>query len=353
MTAEQRRRLGELFYQVDASNTRKKGGTGLGMAITKNFIRMMDGSLEVSSEPGKGTTFTVRLPAVVSVSPVPESKTQKADDVPPAELPSPEPAGPRDLVLVVDDEAEARDLIERFLVKEGLRVRAVGDSKEVLALAKQLRPVAITLDVQMPELDGWTLLAALKTDPATADIPVIMLTLEDNARRGFALGASDYLTKPIDWPRLATVLHRFSRAIESAPILVVEDDPVNRELVCRMLQRENRTAVPAENGRVALERLNQGLKPALILLDLMMPQMDGFQFIEELRRHPEWQGIPVIIVTARDLTAQDRQRLNGGVAQVVSKGVFTPEQLLAQLRARVHQYLHPVGDSSRLTRSRP
>lgn len=333
MTPDQLRRLGEVFYQVDASNTRKKGGTGLGMAISKTFVNLMSGTFEVKSELGKGSTFTVRLPAVVEL----RAETPTPRQAEPALQPL---TGPRNLVLVVDDDPQARELIERFLEKEGMRVKVVENGKDVMHLARELRPVAITLDVNMPGLDGWTLLAALKTDPMTADIPVIMLTIEDNPKRGFALGASDYLTKPIDWDRLVVVLHRYCRAVDSAPILIVEDDPVSREMVLRMLQREGRTAIGAENGRVALERLLSGLRPALILLDLMMPEMDGFQFLEELRKHPALNGTPIVVVTAKELSNEERELLNGSVAQVLRKGEFSTEQLLQQLKGRVQQHLH-------------
>ncbi len=337
MTPDQSRRLGELFYQADQSNTRQKGGTGLGMAITKTFTAMMNGTFEVASELGKGSTFTVRLPARVELL-EPDEPAQEVAALPAVERAAGES---RNLVLVVDDDQTVRDLLERFLIKEGLEVHTTGSGARVMELARKLRPVAITLDVLMPELDGWTLLAALKTDPTTADIPVIMLTIEDNPKRGFTLGASDYLTKPIDWPRLAAVLHKYCQAAGSAPVLVVEDSLENRELVCRMLQREGRAVVAAENGRIALEKLNAGLKPALILLDLMMPEMDGFQFLEEVRRRRELAGVPIVVVTAKDLTEADRKRLNGSVTQVLSKGSFTPEQLLDYLRGQVQQHARP------------
>ena len=327
MTAEQLRRLGERFYQVDQTNTSKQGGTGLGMAITKSLCHTMGGTFEVESEPGRGSTFTVRLPARAALAAAPEEAR-----------PVPAPTG-RDLILVVDDDANVRDLLTRFLVKEGLRVHATESSTRAVELARQLQPLAITLDVLMPELDGWTVLAALKSDPVTADIPVIMLTIEDNPTRGFALGASDYLTKPIDWPRLAVVLHKYGRASGGDPVLVVEDNPENRRLVCRMLQREGRAVVESENGRVAMQRLAEGLRPALILLDLMMPEMDGFEFLEEFRKHPEYGAVPVVVVTAKELSDEERRRLNGSVTQILGKTALSRDELLEHLRHSVRRHL--------------
>jgi len=234
-----------------------------------------------------------------------------------------------------------RELVERFLRKEGLQVRTAATGEEGLRLAKELRPAAITLDVMMPGLDGWVLLAALKTDETTADIPVIMLTIVDNHQRGYALGAADYLTKPIDWPRLGAVLRKFSRASSAAPVLVVEDDASSRDLVCRLLAREGRSAVTAENGRIALERLAEGVRPALILLDLMMPEVDGFQFLEEFRRHVEYGTIPIVVVTAKELTEEDRRRLNGSVTEILSKGAMSQDRLLEQLRQYVQHHVAP------------
>ncbi|MCI0458416.1 MAG: response regulator, partial [Gemmataceae bacterium] len=335
MTPVQLARLGERFYQVDPSNKNQRGGTGLGMAITKEFTTLMGGAFEVASEVGKGTTFTVRLPA--------EARSQEAAPARPRTAPvaanGTAADGRRHTVLVIDDDPNVRELVERFLSKEGLKVRTASDGEEGLRLAKELRPAAITLDVMMPGVDGWAILAALKTDATTADIPVIMLTILENQQRGYALGAADYLTKPVDWPRLASVLRKLGLAAGSGPVLVVEDDPASRELVCRLLAREGRTAVAAENGRVALDRLAEGLRPALILLDLMMPEVDGFQFLEEFRKRPEYGVVPIVVVTAKDLTADDRRRLNGSVTQILGKRALSQEQLLEQLRLYVRPHV--------------
>ncbi len=234
-------------------------------------------------------------------------------------------------VLVIDDEATVRDLMERFLDKEGFRVVTAAGGQEGLRLAKELRPDAITLDVMMPAMDGWAVLSALKSDPDLTDIPVIMLTMLDARNLGYALGASDYLTKPIDRDRLTAVLKKYRRDL---PVLVVDDDADLRRRLCRLLEQDGYKVVEAEHGREALALLSD-MAPGLILLDLMMPEMDGFEFVTELRRHEAWREIPVIVITARDLTAEDRLRLNGYVERVLQKGTYSRDGLLAEVRELV------------------
>jgi CheY-like chemotaxis protein len=236
-------------------------------------------------------------------------------------------------VLVIDDDPEVHELLRRSLTREGYRVLTASSGEEGLRLAKDLRPAVITLDVMMPGVDGWAVLAALKTDATTNDIPVVMLTMVDNRSRGYALGASDYLTKPVDRQRLVSILRKYASGRSPAPVLVVDDDPDNRQLVRRLLAREGWAVVEAENGRAALERLAEA-RPALILLDLMMPEMDGFQFLEELHRREPPLGVPVVVLTAKELTPADRDRLNGGVARILQKG--NPADVQALLR-QVHQ----------------
>ena len=203
--------------------------------------------------------------------------------------------------------------------------------EEGIRLAKEFHPAVITLDVLMPGMDGWAVLTELKADPALSEIPVIMLTIMDEKQMGYALGAADYLTKPIDWDRLAAVLQRYECARPPCPVLVVEDDPVMREMLQRRLEKEGWTVIEAENGRVALKRMAER-QPDLILLDLMMPEMDGFQFLDEIRKREDWRSIPIIVVTAKELTAQDRQQLNGSVEKILQKGAYSREELIREVR---------------------
>jgi signal transduction histidine kinase/DNA-binding response OmpR family regulator len=330
MTPEQLEKLFQPFVQADASTSRKYGGTGLGMTITQLFIKMMGGEMNVASEPGAGTTFTVLLPAEVKTEPL-------------APVPQPEAAEPiflpgANTVLVIEDDPGARDLLTRFLTKEGYRVETAAGGEAGLRLARELNPDIITLDVMMPDKDGWAVLSDLKADPELANIPVVMLTIVDNKNLGYALGAADYLTKPIQRDRLLAVLEKYCPPAEPARVLVVEDDAETQEIIRRLLEKEGIGVVAAENGRVALERLTEG-KPGLILLDLMMPEMDGFQFVDHVRQHEAWRAIPIVVVTAKDLTAADRLRLNGYVTEIISKDTRDQEELLAEVSKMVRTRL--------------
>jgi two-component system, NtrC family, sensor kinase len=322
ITPEQMTRLFHEFSQADAEVTRRYGGTGLGLALSRRLCRMMGGDISLESEAGRGSTFTIRLPASVA------EPSAEAAAVGGAARPATGQAG---TVLVIDDDATVRDLMERFLDKEGFRVVTAAGGQEGLQLAKELRPDAITLDVMMPAMDGWAVLSALKSDPELSDIPVIMLTILDARNMGYALGAADYLTKPIDRDRLAAVLKKYRRDL---PVLVVDDDADLRRRLRRLLERDGYTVAEAEHGREALARLPE-ISPGLILLDLMMPEMDGFEFVVELRRHEAWRAIPVIVITARDLSAEDRRRLNGYVEKVLQKGAYSRDALLAEVRELV------------------
>jgi GAF domain-containing protein/CheY-like chemotaxis protein len=322
LTPEQLGRLFEVFSQADAATTRRYGGTGLGLALSRRLCRMMGGDVTAESEAGHGSTFTIRLPARV---------TDPADaPAAPAAVP-PITAGTIGTVLVIDDEAAVRELMQRYLTREGFRVITAAGGDEGLRQARELRPDAITLDVMMPGMDGWAVLSALKADPAVADIPVVMLTIVDDRNLGYTLGAAEYLTKPIERERLVAVLDRYRRDL---PVLVIDDDPEIRQLFRRMLEPDGYTVVDAENGRIALERLRD-VTPSVVLLDLMMPEMDGFEFAAEFRRHESWRTIPIVVVTARDLSREDRERLNGHVQKILQKGAYGRDALLAEVRELV------------------
>jgi CheY-like chemotaxis protein len=322
MTTEQMSRLFEEFSQADASTARQYGGTGLGLSITRRLCQMMGGAVTVASEPGKGSTFTVRLPfAAVRVADAPAARASEAVVAEPG----------RDYVLVIDDDETARDLIADYLTQAGFSVITAADGREGLRRAKEYHPIAITLDVIMPDIDGWTVLAALRGDPELADIPTIMATIVDEQRHGMTLGAVGYLTKPIDREKLVDLIAKYRAPAGPTRILVVEDDAMQRELIRSWLEPQNWSLIEAENGRVALDRLSECIAD-VILLDLMMPEMDGFQLVAEMQKHPAWSKIPVIVVTARDLTVEDHARLNSGIEMILRKEPFSPTILVESIR---------------------
>jgi len=322
MTPEQQAKLFEEFTQADSSTARQYGGTGLGLAITRKLARMMGGDVTLMSEAGKGSTFTVRLPATTDV---------------PAGAPISSDRGRStraDCVLVIDDDATARELISDHLKAGGFSVVTAAGGVEGIKLAKELQPTAITLDVMMPDLDGWSVLAALRQNPELADIPVIMVSIVDDKRRGIALGAAGYLTKPIDRERLHRLVRRFQAPTRATRVLMVEDDASQRERMLGWLERPHWIVREAANGQEALDLLREE-KPDVILLDLMMPEMDGFEVVAALQGNKDWRDIPVIVITSLDLDAKDRARLNSGVHSVLVKEKFRPEDLVEHIRRLV------------------
>ena len=334
MTAEQQQKLFEEFSQVDALTARRFGGTGLGLAITRKLARLMGGDVTVASEPGKGSIFTVRLPGGTDIPARTFTEGGRRPD--------------GDCVLVIDDDATARELLTDQLRAEGFSVVTASGGLEGLKLAKEVHPSVITLDVIMPDLDGWSVLAALRQDSELSEIPVIMVTIVDQQRRGVALGAAGYLTKPIDREQLHRLVERFRAQAQPTRVLLVEDDSFQRERMHAWLESQRWVVQEAANGREALDRLQQS-KPDLILLDLMMPEMDGFQVVATLQKEVGWRDIPVIVITALDLDAKDRDRLNSGVQSVLVKETFQPADLverirrLAQTRTAVNSGTEPAS----------
>jgi len=330
ISEEQLTKLFQAFSQADASTSRKYGGTGLGLVISRRFCHMMGGDISVESLAGQGSTFTIRLPYALT-------QNEEAG----FEAPSPS-VGEKPVALVIDDDLTAQELMRTFLTGHGLAVVHATNGEEGLRLAKEIRPALITLDVLMPEMDGWAVLAHLKADPELAFIPVVMVTLGEDQPRGFALGATDFLTKPIERNDFIRLLNRYRDSRDDYPILLVEDDPGVRQMMGRLLEKEACSLRFAENGRVALERVAEQL-PALIVLDLMMPEMDGFEVIEALRQQPDWRSIPIVVLTAKDLSIEDRRRLNGYVERVLDRGTYGHDELLRELGDRIATYLHRDG----------
>jgi len=327
MSPEQRARLFQPFSQADAATSRKYGGTGLGLAISLRFAEMMAGSIQVESNLGQGSTFTLFLPLAPAAPPVDADRSEAA---------GPSLASDPDLprVLVIDDDPQVHRLLGRMLAGEGVSVVCASSGEEGLRLARELLPAVITLDVMMPGSDGWTVLAALKAEPRLAAIPVVMLSIVGEKDIGFSLGASEYLLKPIDRPQLLASLRRYLPSSNATSILVVDDDPQIRGLVRRILEAEKWVVSEAADGRAALESLERHV-PSVILLDLMLPEVDGFEFLARRRENPAWSQVPVIVMTAKDLSEPERSRLRWNVERVLQKGAHFQADLVREIR----QYL--------------
>jgi signal transduction histidine kinase/CheY-like chemotaxis protein len=314
MTPEQLKRLFQPFTQADASTTRHYGGTGLGLAITRQFCRMLGGDVEVESEHGRGSAFTITLPA--EAGPIATASTRE----PPTNI---ELQG---TVLVIEDERAIQDLLAEELTRQGYRVLAAAGGREGLRLAREVRPDVITLDIIMPDLDGWAVLRTLKDDPELHDIPVILVTMLRDREMGCALGAADFLTKPIDTEALVRLLGRYCQP-GRAEILVVDDDPGTRDLLRRTLEKAGWSIGEAASGAECLKALGRS-QPTVVLLDLMMPGMDGFEVLESMRQRSDWRDIPVIVVTAKDLSHDELAWLRGRTEKVLQKGAYDRAELV-------------------------
>ena len=323
MSAEQVDKVFKPFTQADEKTTRKFGGTGLGLTITKMFAEMMGGDINLTSEEGKGTTFTVTIPLVVVDKK--KQNTEVITDV----------AHDNDYtILVIDDDDNAQDMMKKFLEKQDFSILQAKRGEDGLKLAAEHMPDVITLDVMMPEMDGWEVLAALQGNERTKNIPVIMLTMADEPDIGYSLGATDYLTKPVNWTELSTILSNHQIQSDSQTILIVEDDETTREMLRKSLEKNDFKVRSAVNGKEALEKVSE-TKPGLIILDLMMPEMDGFEFAERLRENKEWLNIPVVVITAKDLTKEDHSRLKGNVEAIMQKGSYSKNDLMSEIGERI------------------
>ena len=325
MTGDQQARLFQRFMQADSSTTRKFGGTGLGLSLTKALAEMLGGTVTVESELGRGSSFAVSLPAVYVVlepdETVPETGTETGE-------------AHRDLVLVIDDDDDQRTLMTRFLQREGFRARTARDGEAGLTLARALKPRAILLDVMMPGIDGWSVLSALKKDDELSDIPVVMVTFAEQRALAASLGATDYVLKPVRWERFKSVMDRFRPPEQS--VLVIDDDEDTRKRLRALLERDGWSVMEAGDGREGLDRLVEA-RPSVVLLDLTMPVMDGYTFLGEMRKAPGCADIPVVVLTALDLTRDDRRRLRGA-SQILNKGEASMRMIGDRLRHLAEQF---------------
>jgi len=345
MTPAQQAKLFQAFVQADGSTTRHYGGTGLGLVITRTFCQMMGGDVHCESERGRGTTFTLWLPSRVAEQPT-QAVTSPQEALGALDRVQREAIGSAigDTVLVIDDNDSVRDLTRRALGQAGYQVITAASGSEGIRLAIAEKPNVILLDVMMPEMDGWSVLRSLKLDPQLTHIPVVMMTITDDKGMGYALGAADYLLKPVSSEHLVSVLQKYrSSEAEPSRVMLVEDNAANREMTRRQLQACGWQVTEAENGLRAIERLEQQ-RPDVILLDLMMPEMDGFEFLQRLRQRAEWRSIPVIVLTAKDLTTEDRQRLQGQIQQLHQKGTFGRQTLVDEIHSLIATHV-PARES--------
>ncbi|MFC4307201.1 response regulator [Cohnella boryungensis] len=325
MSSEQVAKLFQPFTQADSSTTRQYGGTGLGLTISQRFCRMLGGDITVSSREGEGSTFEFWLPAS-SESQIATEAYREAGPV----VGSEEIDG-QVSILLIDDEPVDRQLVQRYLAKEGWTLAFAESGQEGLRMSKQLKPKLICLDILMPSMDGWSVLAALKSDPELRDIPVVILSMTNDKSLGYSLGASEFLMKPIRREQLVETIDRYLPNPCGQSVLVVEDDATTSEMMAKLLNKDGYSVLTASNGKHALTSL-EAERPGLILLDLMMPEMDGFQFLSAMAEREEWHDIPIVVVTAKTINADDRTRLKGYVKGVLQKGSFEPKQLLSEVR---------------------
>jgi len=313
------------FHQVDHGPGRKHEGTGLGLALTKRFALLHGGDVRVASQPDKGSVFTLMLPLR---SPAPAAEL--------AALPAAmngHGSGP--LVLVVEDDPAAAELLTRQLVGAGYRTEVARTGNEALAKARELQPAAITLDIILPEVDGWEVMTRLKSDASTSGIPIVVVSVVDNPELGLALGAIDYFVKPVETRELIARLNRFNLKEKTADgevrVLVVDDEAANRSWLARALEPAGFTVLPASGGREAID-LAKSQKPDLVLLDLMMPEVTGFDVVEALRADPETRETPIMVLTATNLTEADKRSLNGRVSEILSRKSVASSDIVGLLK---------------------
>jgi CheY-like chemotaxis protein len=324
---EDQQKVFEEFYQAGGDYSRKPEGTGLGLALAKRYVELHGGQIQVQSAIGHGSTFTVTIPA----RPHLEKTTVLTDERVTAHSQAP-------VALIVEDDLASAKLLKLYLTEAGFTVEVAHDGEVGLEKARMLRPTVITLDILMPRLDGWDFLIRLKADSGTASIPVVVLSIVDERGKGFALGATEYLVKPVDRDELVRavrhVVHTSSQEVRDITVLAVDDDPIVLQLMDAVLGSKDVTVVKARSGREGLD-LARTRHPDVIVLDLLMPDLDGFEVLEELKRNPETEHIPIIILTSKTLSHEEKERLNGRANYLKQKGDFNRAEFVAYLRSLV------------------
>src|SRR6266568_2740709 len=313
------------FHQVDPGPGRRQQGTGLGLALTRRFALLHGGDVRVTSKVGEGSVFTLRLPLQVAAVAPADEKVDSAAAADPS----------RPLVLIIEDDIAAAELLTRQLQAAGFRTHVARTGTEAIAKARSMHPAAITLDILLPELDGWEVITRLKRDEETSDIPVVVVSVVDNIELGKALGALDYFVKPVDGKELVDRLARFKlepgAKNGATRVLVVDDEAANRTWLTRILEPAGFHVIIASGGREAIE-IAKADPPDLVLLDLMMPEVTGFDVVEALRADPRTHDTPIMILTARHLTEADKRHLNGHVSTILSRGSLGAADLLGLLQ---------------------
>ncbi|MBK8510448.1 MAG: response regulator [Candidatus Competibacter sp.] len=334
MSQDQLANLFQRFTQADQTTTRKYGGTGLGLALTRALSIMLGGRIDVASVEGQGTTFTVTVPTRYQKPTVETAAESEAAADKPSEPKAPNYKVPS--VLVVDDDPAARELLTRHLEREGFSVTTAASGREGLESIKAHRPLAVLLDVMMPGLDGWHVLRAIRQDPETQDIPVIMQTVLDEKNFAYALGATGYLKKPVRRNDLADALQAIAVPSSGQQVLIVDDDRAASERLIEMLHRDGWNCRMALNGTEGLKALADA-KPDLVLVDLIMPEMDGYAFIREVRKNPDFDALPLVVMTAEDVQSGKVRSLANDTAGIVQKGSMPLADLVADLRRFAEQ----------------
>ena len=321
---EDRNKLFQPFSQVDASPTRKTGGTGLGLSISRRLVELHGGIIDVTSETGQGSTFYFTLPLPQTVDSQPKAVSEQEERI----------------VLAIDDDAQVIGLYERFLQPQGYKVVALSDPSQALERARQLNPFAITLDIMMPGKDGWSVLSELKNDPATRDIPVIVCSILEEDEKGFSLGASDYLVKPILEEDLLKSLSRLNGNGDIHNVLVIDDSEEDLRLMEKILKQGHFTPILAKGGAQGWEMLLKQVSHAVIL-DLFMPDLDGFTILEKLRTDPHMKDIPVIVVTGADLTPEQQDQLSQFGQSLLHKASLNENELLSTVSKALNRIKLP------------